>query len=293
MRVDTVIKKSSIWWVVPLLCFLCLPLSCNKAQPLKEKELARVNNRIITLDEFEQEMGQLPQLYKLQMISEEGRRKFLQDLINQELLLQEAQEKGIDKDKKVLANLERLKKGLIINALMEALCEGKDAVSDEEVASYYQEHKDEFLLEKVRVRHIMVKTLAEAQNIKRMLEEGADFITLAKRYSISPSRAQGGDLGYIERGRVGKEFERAAFALKRRGELSDIVKAELGYHIIRLEDRIGPRQRTFPEVQEEIRNRLRNNKREEILAAHLKDLREEAQIVIHEGVLATEEKEGS
>ena len=139
----------------------------------------------------------------------------------------------------------------------------------------------------------LLKVQEQAFRFSRMLEEGADFITLAKRYSISPSRAQGGDLDYIERGKVGKEFERAAFALKKRGELSDIVKAELGYHIIRLEDRIGPRQRTFSEVQEEIRNRLRNKKREEILAAHLKDLREEAQITIHEGVLATEEKEGS
>ena len=80
--------------------------------------------------------------------------------------------------------------------------------------------------------------------------------------------------------------------MKRRGELSDIVKAELGYHIIRLEDKIGPRQRTFPEVQEEIRNHLRNKKREEILTAHLKDLREGAQIIIHEELLVTEEEDG-
>jgi peptidyl-prolyl cis-trans isomerase C len=266
-------------------------LSCNKAQPLKEKELVRVNDRIITLDEFEGEMEQLPQFYKLHMVTEEGRRKFLQDLINQELLLQEAREKGLDKDEKILADVERIKKGLIISALMEALCEGKDVVSDEEVASYYRENKEEFFLEKVRVRHIMVKTFAEAQKIKQMLEEGADFISLAKRYSISPSREQGGDLGYIERGKVGKEFEQAAFALKKRGELSDIVKAELGYHIIRLEDKIGPRQRTFPEVQEEIRNRLRNKKREKILAAHLHDLREGAQIIIHEELLVTEKEE--
>ena len=291
MRVFTEIKKRSVSWVLALVCLLCFPLSCNKAQPLKEKELVRVNDRIITLDEFEGEMEQLPQFYKLHMVTEEGRRKFLQDLINQELLLQEAREKGLDKDEKILADVERIKKGLIISALMEALCEGKDVVSDEEVASYYRENKEEFFLEKVRVRHIMVKTFAEAQKIKQMLEEGADFISLAKRYSISPSREQGGDLGYIERGKVGKEFEQAAFALKKRGELSDIVKAELGYHIIRLEDKIGPRQRTFPEVQEEIRNRLRNKKREKILAAHLHDLREGAQIIIHEELLVTEKEE--
>jgi peptidyl-prolyl cis-trans isomerase C len=294
MRVYTVIKKSSIWWVLPLVCFLCSPLSCNKAQPLKEKELARINDKVITLQEFEQKMGQLPQFLKRQMIFEEGRRKFLQELINQELLFQEARRRGLDKNKEILVNVQIFKKGLITNALREELCAGKDEVSDEEVASYYQEHKEEFILEKVRVRHIMVETLPEAQKIKRQLEQGEDFITLARKFSISPESAKkGGDLGYVERGIAGKEFEQAAFALKKQGELSDIVKAELGYHIIRLEDKIGPRQLTFPEVQEEIRNRLRNKKREKILTAYLQDLREGAQIIIHEELLATEKEDGS
>jgi peptidyl-prolyl cis-trans isomerase C len=288
------INKSSVWWVFPLLCFLCLPLSCNKAQPLKQKELARINNRVITLEEFEQELEQLPQPAKLQMVSEEGRKKLLQELINRELLLQEAKKKGFDKDEKVLANLERLKKGLIINALGEELCTGKDEVTDDEVMAYYQEHKEEFVLEEVRVRHILVKTLEEAKEIKQRLHNGEDFITLARQYSIwKPSRIKGGDLGYIKRGMVHKSFEQAAFALKKRGELSDIVKTDFGYNIIRLEDKIGPRQLTFSEVQEKIREFLVEKKRKEILTAHVQDLRKGAQITIHEKLLANEEEEGS
>jgi peptidyl-prolyl cis-trans isomerase C len=288
------ITKSKLWWVLPLLCFLCFPLSCNKAHPLKEKELARVNDRIITLDEFEQEMEQLPALAKLRIISEEGRRKFLQDLINQELLLQEARKKGLDRDKKILANVEMFKKGLIINALQEELCAGKDEVSEEEVETYYRENKEEFLLgERVRVRHIMVKTLEEAKEIKKRLYRGEDFIALARQYSIWPTKQKGGDLGYIERGMVDKAFEQVAFALNRRGELSNIVKTEFGYHIIRLEDKKDPRQLTFSEAKEEIRNRLRNKKRENILTAHLKELREGAQLLINEELLAVEEEEDS
>ena len=288
------IKRSSIWWILALLCFLCFPLSCNKAQPLKEKELARINNRAITLDEFEQEMDRLPESAKLQMISEEGRKKFLQELINRELLLQEAKKKGLDKDEKVLANLERLKEGLIINALGEKLCAGKDEVSDDEVMAYYQEHKDEFILEEVRVRHILVKTLEEAKEIKKRLHQGEDFITLARQYSIwKPSQIKGGDLGYIKRGMVHKSFEEAAFALKKQGELSDIVKTDFGYNIIRLEDKMGPRQLTFSEVQEKIGEFLIEKKRKKILTAHVQDLRKKAQIIIHEELLANEEEEGS
>jgi parvulin-like peptidyl-prolyl isomerase len=289
-----VIKTGTVWWVVPLLFLLFFPLSCNKTQPLKGKELARINDRVITLEEFEQEMEQLPQLAKLQMVSDEGRKDFLQELIKQELLLQEAEKRGLDKDKEILANLEILKNRLIINALAQELCAGKDEVSDDEVEAYYREHKEEFFLERVRVRHIMVKTLQEAKEIKKRLYQGEDFVTLAKQYSIWPyTKQKGGDLGYIERGMVDKAFEQAAFSLARRGELSDIVKTTFGYHIIRLEDKIGPRQRAFSEVQEEIRNRLRNKKREKILTAHLQELREGAQIIINEELLLSEEEEGS
>jgi parvulin-like peptidyl-prolyl isomerase len=145
----------------------------------------------------------------------------------------------------------------------------------------------------VRVRHIMVKTMPEAQEIKDRLNRGENFIALAKQYSIWPSKQQGGDLGYITRGMVDKSFEDAAFSLKRRGEVSGIVKTKLGFHIIRLEDRQGPRQLTLAEVREEIRKFLREKKRQEILAAHLKGLREEAQISINEKLLAAEEEKGS
>ncbi len=282
-------KKEKFWCMV-LLLFLLLPLSCEKAEFLDEQELARVNDRIITLEEFNQEMEQLPQFLKPLMVSEEGRKEFLQNLIDRELLLQKGRRKGLDKDKKVLAKLDKFKKGLIVEALLEDLFKGKDEVSDEEVESYYREKKEKFMEgERVRVRHIIVKTLPEAEEIKKRLKSGEDFVKLAKKYSISPSRAKGGDLGYIERGKAGKEFEKAAFSLKRRGEISSIVKTSFGYHIIRLEDRKKPKQRTFSEAKEEIRRFLREKKREGILTAYLKELREEAQVVINETLLTTEE----
>ncbi|MBN1254382.1 MAG: peptidylprolyl isomerase [Deltaproteobacteria bacterium] len=267
-------------------------MACDKTTPHNGQELARINGHVITLEEFEQEMERLSESAKLQMISEEGRRKFLQELISQELLLQEAKKKGLHENKEILANVAMFKKGLIINALGEELCLGKDEVSDEEVEAYYRSNKKEFVLEQVWIRHILLKTLEEAKEIKKRLLRGEDFITLTKQYSIwMPTKMKGGDLGYIKRGMVHKSFEEAAFALKKQGDLSDIVKTEFGYNIIRLEDKIGPRQLTFPEVQEEIRNNLRKKKREKILTAYLQNLREKAQIHIYEALLAAEEEE--
>lgn len=284
------VTTGRLWWIIPFL-FL-VTVSCEKTQSLKGEELARVNDRVITLQEFDREMEQLPPYHKTLMISAEGRKEFLQQFIDLELLLQEGRKKGLDKDREILAKVEMFKKGLIVEALMEDLCEGRDEVSDDEVEIYYRENKGKFFLrERIRVRHIIVKTRSEAERIREWLNAGEDFITLAKRYSISPSSSKGGDLGYIQRGMVGKEFERAAFSLKRPGEMSDIIKTERGYNIIRLEDRKKPRQRAFSEVKEEIHNFLRGEKRREILTAYLKDLREKAQIVIHEELLTEGEED--
>ena len=274
-----------------VLSVLC-STSCDKTTPHNGQELARVNGHVITLEEFEQEMERLPEPAKLQMISDDERRKFLQELINQELLLQEAKKRRLHENEEILTDVEKYKKGLIINALGEELCLGKDEVSDEEMEAYYQENKKEFVLEQVWIRHILLKTLEEAKEIKKRLHQGEDFVTLAKQYSIwPPTKMKGGDLGYIKRGMAHKSFEEAAFSLKKPGDLSDIVKTEFGYNIIRLEDKIGPRQLTFSEVQDEIRNKLRKKKREKILTTYLQDLREKAQVRINEELLAAEEKE--
>lgn len=287
-------KNNKLSFVVASIFLVLFAVSCEKVKPLKGKELVRINDRVITLGEFEQEMEQLPPSLKTLVVTEKGRRDFLQKLIERELLLQAGVKKGFDKDEEILNKVEQFKQGLIIEALTKKLCAGKDEVSDKEVESYYRANKEQFYLgERVRVRHIMLKTMTEAQEIKDRLNRGEDFITLAKQYSIWPSKQNGGDLGYIARGIVDKSFEDAAFSLKRRGEVSGIVKTKLGFHIIRLEDKQGPRQLTLAKVREEIRKFLREKKCQEILTAHVKGLREGAQISINEELLVAEEKQGS
>jgi peptidyl-prolyl cis-trans isomerase C len=286
-------KDKTLLLAVTSAFLILFAVSCGKVKPLQEKELVRINDRVITLAEFDREMEQLPPSLKTLVITDEGRREFLQKLIERELLLQEGVKKGFDKDAEILSKVEQFKEGLIIEALTEKLCAGKDEVSDKEVKAYYRGHKEEFFLERVRVRHIMVKTLPEAQEIKKRLNQGEDFVDLVKRYSIWPSKENGGDLGYIKRGMVDKSFEDAAFSLKRPGEISGIVKTKMGFHIIQLEDRQGPRQLAYAEVREEIGKFLRDKKRREILTSHLQGLREGAQISINQQLLTAEEGQGS
>ncbi len=88
------------------------------------------------------------------------------------------------------------------------------------------------MVSKVRASHILVEKHSQALKVLEELKAGRDFKGLARKYSTCPSRKRGGDLGFFGRGRMVKEFERAAFALKV-GEVSGPVKTQFGYHVIK------------------------------------------------------------
>lgn len=88
------------------------------------------------------------------------------------------------------------------------------------------------MAEKIRCSHILVQKEALAKEILDKLSKGESFGKLAEQYSIDGSRKRGGDLGFFGRGAMVKEFEKAAFGLKK-GEVSGIVKTQYGYHIIK------------------------------------------------------------
>lgn len=88
------------------------------------------------------------------------------------------------------------------------------------------------MVTKIHCAHILVEKLSVAQEIKTKLSGGESFSKLAQQYSIDVSKKRGGDLGLFGRGVMVKEFEKAAFALEK-GQISDIVKTQFGYHIIK------------------------------------------------------------
>ena len=88
----------------------------------------------------------------------------------------------------------------------------------------------------VRASHILVKNRADAVQIKKAIDNGADFAQMAKTYSLCPSGARGGDLGYFRRGQMVQPFEDEAFELPV-GEISSPVGTEFGWHLIKVTDR--------------------------------------------------------
>jgi len=145
---------------------------------------------------------------------------------------------------------DNLKKDLIKNKMMEELTRNVE-ITDEELADYYGRHINEFY--RVKASHILLDTEEEAQKILERVKAGEDFNALAKEYSTDPSaKDNSGSLGYFRQGQMVEPFEKAAFALKP-GEISDIVKSDYGYHIIKVEDKTIDK---FEDVKDEIRNSL-------------------------------------
>ena len=141
-------------------------------------------------------------------------------------------------------------------------------VSDAELQKYYDEHKTQYTVAESRaVRHILVKTKAEADDLHAQLESGADFAKLAKASSLDPgSKDQGGKLT-VSRGQTVAPFDKAAFSLKT-NELSDPVKTEFGYHLIQPLAAVKTGSVTpFAEVKAQIRTQLAEERKNKAVSA--------------------------
>jgi peptidyl-prolyl cis-trans isomerase C len=151
------------------------------------------------------------------------------------LAARQAEQKGMGSTTEFARKLAFAKTKLLMESLLDEAA--KNAVTDQALHDVYDKAvKDMGHEEEVHAHHILVKTEDEAKAILAELKKGADFEKLAKEKSKDPGAASGGDLGYFTKGQMVPEFAEAAFKLKK-GELSEPVKTQFGWHIIRLDDK--------------------------------------------------------
>ncbi|NQU73436.1 MAG: peptidylprolyl isomerase, partial [Candidatus Omnitrophica bacterium] len=169
----------------------------------------------------------------------------------------------LEEDKEVKEILEEAHKKIVISKLIQNEIEEKATVSDKEVRNYYDTHGDEFATqERMKVSHILVNSEKEAKTILTELANGASFEELAKEKSEDTSSDKGGDIGYFTKGQVVPEFEKAASKLEI-GQISEIVKSEFGYHIIKLTDKKPAQTQDFTGVSNKIKSKLLADKKKE------------------------------
>ncbi len=172
----------------------------------------------------------------------------------------------------------------------QSIASAEIAVTEEELTTFYKENPDSFRSsEQVQAAHILFKfeendpqSLKDQKRLEMAgllgrIEKGGDFGEMAKAHSDCPSKEQGGDLGMFERGKMVKPFEDAAFNLKK-GELSDIVESQFGYHLIKVLDKKEPETVQFEAVKEQLTDHLRQRKEQDEFIVYVDKLREVAEI---------------
>ncbi len=217
-----------------------------------------VGDEQVTAGQFNALLSDLPPQAQAQILSRpDGRKRLAEELVNMKLLSDEAHRRKLDEDPKT----RLLTQQVLSQALMQSL--GGDAAADEK---FFNDNKGYF--DEVKARHILIATddssvpsahklsdadaKAKAQSIKARLDKGEDFATIARNESDDTgSGAQGGDLGVVQRGKMVPAFEQAAFSLQK-GQISDPVRTQFGYHIIQVTDKVSP---SFTEAQQQVQQR--------------------------------------
>ncbi|MDD2897639.1 MAG: peptidylprolyl isomerase [Desulfuromonadaceae bacterium] len=257
-----------------------------KTEGKKEgKVLAEVNGGSITTGDFERELKNLPEYLKAMAETPQGRKEMLDTMIIRELILQQASKDGLDKGPEIEEKLQDLKKRLVVESFLKKKVEVESKVSDEDMKKFYEQNKDKFKSgDQIKASHILVKTEKEAKDIQAQLKAGGNFEELAKKHSADSSAAKGGDLGWFGKGSMVPAFEKAALALKE-GQISDIVKSDFGYHIIKLTGKRPAGIRPFEEVKDQIKGAIMPTKQQEVFQKIKEELKKTAKISVKEDVL--------
>ncbi len=187
------------------------------------------------------------------------RQNVLRGVISERLIYNEAVKAGVDKDPEVKKRIAAVEKQVVMQSFMEQ--KAKDLVTDEQLKAAYAEKTAAAKgQEEVKARHILVASEDEAKKISEQLKKskGADFEKLAKEKSTDKgSGANGGELGWFTKDKMVPAFAEAAFKLKK-GEISDPVKSDFGWHIIQLEDRRPLQVASFDDMKESLKSEVAN-----------------------------------
>ncbi|MGY3620034.1 peptidylprolyl isomerase [Bradyrhizobium sp. USDA 10063] len=244
-----------------------LPVRAQDSNPV----LAKVNGQEIRQSDVaiaEEELG--PSLQQMDPATRKD--NLLAFLIDMKIVAKAAEDKKVDNTDEFKKRLAFTRNRLLMDSLLAS--EGKAATTDDAMKKVYEEASKQITGEQeVHARHILVETEDEAKAIKAELAKGADFAELAKKKSKDPGASDGGDLGFFTKEQMVPEFSAVAFSLEP-GKISDPVKSQFGWHIIKVEEK---RNRTAPPF-DQVKSQIETYVTRKAQADYVAKLREAAKI---------------
>ena len=184
---------------------------------------------------------------------------------------------------------KRFEEGLLVQEIRRTEVENKVSISEPEIDKRYREKIAEYTEPaKVRLREVVVRfdettekeAREKAEQFLQDIKQGADFSEIARMYSESSTREAGGDLGTYAEDELTEELSEIAFSLAP-GEVSSVIRQESAFRILRVEDRTKAQTKSLDEVREQIGNEVYQEKMSDQMDRYLKELREQAIIVIN------------
>jgi parvulin-like peptidyl-prolyl isomerase len=301
--------------ILPLFLLWSL-FGCTKPDP--DEVVATLGDKSITVGQLEKEVqrdlvGYPEEFKKNKKALGRLRKRTLEKMIDRQLLLDASLEAGtVVSEEELQRELKRYKsqytewnfqktlqerglsseewiqlkkENLVIQKFLDHKSSVDHPITPEAVKEYYETHLEEFKKpESVRVRQIVTDTKEKAESILRRLRNGENFAKLARDLSLSPDRKKGGDLGFIVRGNIPREFE-VCFAMNP-GEVSPIIPSAYGFHIFKVVEKAPAQTPKFQEVEEKITLQLKFQTREKGRQALLEKLRVQVPVEINEKVIA-------
>ncbi len=201
-------------------------------------------------------------------------------LITRELVLQEADKRGVIQKESVREQLEQSRVGVLVAAVFEDYVE-REGVSDAELKAAYENVKEQYAGKEYHVEHILVDKEADAKAIIAQLKAGANFEDIAKVKSKDPGSAKnGGDLGWVSDKALVPEFSKAMVQLKNGQTTDKPVKSQFGYHIIKVLDSREAKAPSLDEMKDQLKQMIMadQNWQKEKFSEMMQKLRAKAKI---------------
>lgn len=211
-----------------------------------------------------------------QKIDDNTKSAIVNELISSELIYQEAQKQGLDKQPDFVVREELARRKLLTSAYLQDYVK-KNPVSDADTKAAYEQYKKTYGDKEYNARHILVKTETEAKDIIAQLNKGGDFAKLAKEKSMDPgSKDKGGDLGWFSPASMVKPFSDVAANLQKGAISASPVQTQFGWHVIKLVDTRPAQPLPYEKLKDGIQKNLQQRNLEKMMA----DLRSKAKIEI-------------